>query len=846
MFDTIIKRNGEKVSFDQSKITDAIFKAFEAEGEGDKKLAQRMCDLTLVSLQEKGKKTPSVEDVQDAVEKTLIEKGFAKIAKAYILYRRRRAEIRIEKQQVLKKETLDEVDKAFDVNALRVLASRYLRKDDDGNIIETPKELFERVALHTTLPSLFYEAKIFSKKKVKKEFESASEQNQKLKKQLAVGSYTLNDFHKKALVLLYNRFNERGHMNVSFDTILTKLEKGEFDRHEEQVKEFYTTMIKRKFLPNTPALANFGNHLGMGSACFVLDVEDSIEHIMDTLKSASIIFKSGGGVGYNFSHLRPEGDFVKTTGGVASGPISFMSMFDSMTDVIKQGGIRRGANMGIINSNHPDILKFIKAKEGNKALRNFNISVLLTEDFWSYYESKKPYPLRNPRTQKVVATVDPQQLFNLLVYQAWESAEPGVLFADRANTYNPFLKHLGPIETTNPCGEVLLYPNESCNLGSINVWAFVKTNERGKTELDWDALRDTIETAVRFLDNVTDVNRYPLKSIEEMTLFTRKIGLGVMGVADALYELGLPYNTKAGLSFMEKLMEFVNYHSKVVSIQLAKERGSLPAYKKSFYPEGKLPFAGFDDKKSQTLPWNTLSKEVKKYGIRNGYTTVIAPTGSISMIAGCSSGIEPVYSLVFEKHVSVGSFYYVDPVFEKEMQKQGLMGDDLIKDVAQSKGSVKQLSYIPPKMKKVFVTAQDITPPDHIKALAAFQKWVDSSISKTNNFPSDATIQDVKDVYLLAYKMGCKGVTVYRDGSIQSQVLVSGEGKDKKEKRPSDTILVSKKDEKAQGLSVYSEASAHEGDEGLDLSPTLMSYEGEEGEDDVDFNGPVSCKLCNL
>lgn len=844
MFDTIIKRNGEKVSFDQNKITDAILRAFEAEGEGDRKLAQRISDLTVASLQDKGKKIPSVEDVQDTVEKTLIEKGFAKIAKSYILYRRRRAEIRLEKQQVLKKDTLDEVDKAFDVNALRVLASRYLRKDDEGTIIETPKELFERVALHTVLPSLFYEPKIFSKRKVKKSFEVADEKNPLLKKKLSIGPYTLNEFHKQGLVLLYNRFNERGQVAVSFDTILTKLEKGEFDTYEKQIKEFYTVMVQRRFLPNTPALANFGNHLGMGSACFVLDVEDSIEHIMDTLKSASIIFKAGGGVGYNFSHLRPEGDFVKTTGGVASGPISFMSMFDSMTDVIKQGGIRRGANMGILNSNHPDILKFIKAKEGNKALKNFNISVLLTDDFWSYYENKKPYPLRNPRTNKVVATVDSQQLFNLLVYQAWESAEPGVLFADRINAYNPFKEHLGPIETTNPCGEVLLYPNESCNLGSINIWSFVYTDDKGKPQFDWENLRKTVETAVRFLDNVTDVNRYPLKSIEEMTLFTRKIGLGVMGVADALYELELPYNGKAGLSFMEKVMEFVNYHSKVVSVQLARERGPLPALKKSFYPEGRLPFSGFDDKKGQTLPWSALSKDVKKYGIRNGYTTVIAPTGSISMIAGCSSGIEPVYSLVFEKHVSVGSFYYVDPVFEKAMQKEGLMGDDLIKDVAQSRGSIKQFSYIPPKVKKIFVTAQDITPPDHIRALAAFQKWVDSSISKTNNFPSDATIQDVKDVYLLAYKMGCKGVTVYRDGSIQSQVLVSGDGKEKKQKKPSETTLTSKKDEKAQGLSVYSESSAHEGEDGLDLSPTLMSYE--EGEDDIDFNGPVSCKLCNL
>lgn len=859
MFQIIRKRNNVEVPFDSEKITEAIAKALHAVGDTSLEKAKEITSRVIERMKEMhgSKKTVTVEEVQDAVEFVLINEGHAKVAKAYILYRRRRAEIRNEKKQILGKVDIDEVDKQFDVNALRVLASRYLRKDDDGKIIESPKELFTRVSVHTTLPSLFYDSRVTHiKESPVKNFKEVVWNATDKNKKLSIGKYELNQFHKDAFLKLYNLFARNGRTKMTFAQLCSAVRKGEFDSYEKEITEYFDAMVARRFMPNTPALANFGNFLGMGSACFVLGIDDAIESIMDTLKSASIIFKSGGGVGYNFSNLRPEGDFVKTTGGVASGPLSFMRMFDTMTEVIKQGGIRRGANMGIINSNHPDILKFIKAKEGNKGLRNFNISVLITEDFWPCYEKKKPYPLVSPRTKKIVGYIDPQQLFTMLVYQAWESAEPGVIFADHANEFNPFLKYLGPIVTTNPCGEVLLYPYESCNLGSINIWNLVTKDASNKKVLDWDGLARAVSMATRFLDNVTDVNLYPLPEIEKMTHFTRKIGLGIMGVGDALYELGLPYNSKEGIAFMEQLMEFVNYHSKVTSIELAKKRGILPAYNQSFYKDGMLPVSGFKDKKSWHFDWDNLSKDVKKYGIRNGYTTVVAPTGSISMIAGCSSGIEPVYSLVFEKHVSVGSFYYVDPVFEDVMQREGLMGDDLIKDVAAHKGSVAQLPYIPTRMKKTFVTAHDITPRDHIYALAAFQKWVDSSISKTNNFPADATVEDVREVYLLAYKLGCKDVTVYRDGSIMSQVLVSGTADDKKKEtkkveKPAEPDLIPLKDEKAKGMGVYKDAAVYGGADSLDLSPAsadLASYKEETKEhgDDIEINGAVKCKLCNL
>ncbi|MDO8627025.1 MAG: adenosylcobalamin-dependent ribonucleoside-diphosphate reductase [Candidatus Diapherotrites archaeon] len=777
------KRDGRVLEFDESKITEAIWKSAKAVGGQDKKVAEDLTQkvLALLKKQFTADVVPTIEQVQDVVEKVLIESGHAKTAKAYIIYRQQRAELRKEKQKVLEKEDIDEVDKAFDVNALRVLKSRYLRKTEDGKLTETPKQLFTRVATHSALPDVIFDEKIFSLKGGQTVHPTEKCNFKENDEKFSVGKYSLNQFHLEGLKRMYDRHNKKQQMKFSWAEFLTSLEKGEFDKHEKTVEDFYNVMVGKKFMPNTPAIANFGNVLGMGSACFVLDVEDSIEKIMDTLKHAATIFKSGGGLGYNFSKLRPEGDFVSTTSGVASGPLSFMTLFDKMTEVIKQGGIRRGANMGMLNSNHPDIEKFITAKEGNKALTNFNISVLLMPDFWEHYNNNTPYPLRNPRTQEVVKTVNARALFDRIVYQAWESAEPGVIFFDKVNDYNPFYEYLGPIVTTNPCGEVLLYPNEPCNLGSINVWAFVKEDSNGKSFFDWDGLAETTKLCTKLLDNVIDVNNFPLPQIEEMSLNTRKIGLGIMGLGDLLFDLEIPFNTDGGRAFMEQLMEFVAYYSKVESIDLAKARGALPYFEKSFYKDGKLAFAGFYDKASWHFDWQKISDDIKKYGIRNGYTTIIAPTGSISMIAGTSSGMEPVYTLVFEKNVKVGSFYYVDPVFERKMKERGLYDENLMADIVANGGTLQKIGYIPTELKQTFVTAVDTKPEEHIRALAAFQKWVDSSISKTNNFPADATVDDMRASYILAYQLGCKGVTVFRDSSIKGQVLNAPK---KKEEEP--------------------------------------------------------------
>ena len=776
----IKKRDGSIVAFDQGKITNAIFKAAKSVGGKDKRIAQQLSDKVVAELS-KLESTPSVEQTQDIVEKVLIEEGHASTAKAYILYRQERAAVRKEKQLVLEKEDVDDVDKRFDVNALRVLKARYLRKDATGKLIETPKQLFTRVAVHAALPDLFHDSRVFdlnSRQPVNmiEDFKPAVHEYQ-----YGIGNYKLNRYHLEALKRMYNRFNRNKQMKVAWSKFFEMIKNGDFDIYEKNIDAFYNLMTYKLFMPNTPAIANFGNPLGMGSACFVLDVPDSIDGIMETLKSTAIVFKAGGGMGYNFSKLRPEGDFVSSTGGVASGPLSFMRLFDTMTEVIKQGGIRRGANMGILNSNHPDIERFITAKDGNKSLRNFNISVLIMPDFWEHYENNTPYPLVNPKDGTVVKTVNPRVLFDKIVYQAWESAEPGVIFFDKVNDYNPFYEHLGPIVTTNPCGEVLLYPNEPCNLGSINVWAFAKQDEEGNAYVDWDALKEVTRSCTRFLDNVIEVNNFPLKAIEEMSLATRKIGLGIMGLGDLLYELRLPYNTEEGRKFMEQLMEFIAYWSKMESIELAKARGNLPYYDKSFYKKGRLPIRGADLREEWHFDWDKMSEDIKRHGIRNGYTTIIAPTGSISMIAGCSSGMEPVYSIVFEKNVKVGSFYYVDPAAEKVLREEGLYNDKLMEDINEHKGSIQRIEYVPERVRKALVTAMDITPEDHIRALASFQKWVDSSISKTNNFPADATVEHMRDSYILAYKLGCKDVTVFRDTSIKDQVLVAPKTKAAKE-----------------------------------------------------------------
>ncbi len=763
VFQKIRKRDGTIEPFDPHRIERAIHRALQAVGISESQhLASQLTTAAIHQLQQVVQGgLPTVEQVQDAVLRALEAAGLQEVAHQYRRYRQERALIRREKCRVLNKAELDEIDKQFDLNALRILAARYLRKDEAGKVIETPRQLFERVAIHTTLASILFDPRV-RRKQPGVPLRLSRIALRQWEGKVGIGPFALNRYHLEGLYRVYRRHNAAGWMRISFLTLLQQLARGEFDAYAEEIQQYFALMTQKKFLPNTPVLANFGAPLGQGMACFVLAIDDSLRSIMETLKEAALIFKTGGGCGYNFSALRPKGDVVRSTGGVSSGPIPFMQLFDVMTEVIKQGGIRRGANMGILNLEHPDIEEFITIKMQPKQLTNFNLSILVPESFWEQYRKGELFSLINPRTGKAVRSVAARQLLQQVVHAAWRSAEPGLLFADNINRYNPLLEVFGPIQATNPCGEVLLYPNESCDLGSMNLWQFVD----GDT-IKWEELKTAVTLATRFLDNVLEMNAYPNGRIAHQTLLSRKIGLGLMGLAEALYELRIPYNSGRGIEQMSHFAEAVNYYSKLASSQLAAERGPFPLFAKSRYTEDFLPIAGYWQRTQWHFDWEAVVERIHQQGIRNTYTTVVAPTGSISMIAGTSSGIEPVYRLVYEKRVSIGSFYYVDPVFERRMEELGLWSQAFLQEVALNGGSIRTFPSVPAAERRVFVTAYDISPEDHVYALAAVQRWVDSSVSKTINFPQEATPAEMEKVFVLAHQLGCKGITVYRSGSRQ-------------------------------------------------------------------------------
>ncbi|RGB64317.1 vitamin B12-dependent ribonucleotide reductase [Provencibacterium massiliense] len=513
-------------------------------------------------------------------------------------------------------------------------------------------------------------------------------------------------------------------------------------------QRFYEMMTNLDFLPNSPTLMNAGRPLGQLSACFVLPVEDSMDAIFEAVKQAALIHKSGGGTGFSFSRLRPKGSTVRTTGGVASGPVSFMRVFNMATEAVKQGGTRRGANMGILRIDHPDILDFIDCKQNNEDITNFNISVGITEEFMMAAEEDRDYELIDPKSKKAVGKLSARKVFEKIVDSAWHNGEPGIIFLDRLNRDN-VVPGQGEIESTNPCGEQPLLPYESCNLGSINLCNMLSETDGGVVELDYDKLGATVRDAVHFLDNVIEVNKYPLEQIEFTTKQTRKIGLGVMGWADLLLRMGLSYASDEAVELAGKVMRFITDTGREESVRLGKERGSFPLFEESIY-------AG------------------KYEALRNGTVTTIAPTGTLSIIAGCSSGVEPVFAYVYIRNVmDKTEMVEVNPVLKGVLQKRGLYSDELMKKIAGA-GSLAHIEEIPEDIRKVFVCSHDISPTYHVKMQAAFQNHVDNAVSKTVNFTHEASHEDVAEVYRLAFKLGCKGVTIYRDGSRENQVLNIG------------------------------------------------------------------------
>jgi ribonucleoside-diphosphate reductase alpha chain len=585
-------------------------------------------------------------------------------------------------------------------NARTVLSKRYLKKDEGGRPVEDPEEMFWRVARTIAAEDAKY---------------GASE-----------------------------------------------------DEVEALAREFYALMTTRRFEPNSPTLMNAGRPLGQLSACFVLPVDDALSNgqsgVYDTLRSMAVVHQSGGGTGFSFSRIRPEGDIVRSTTGVASGPVSFMKLYDASTEVVKQGGTRRGANMGILRVDHPDIQEFIDCKQDITQITNFNISVAVTDAFMQAVERGEEYDLFNPRTGANAGRLDARRVWDKIVENAWRTGEPGVFYIDRANFYNP-VPHLGDYEATNPCGEQPLLPYDVCNLGSVNVGAFVRDDLPADApwyeKIDWKEYRRVVRLSTHFLDNVIDANQYPLQQITDLANNIRRIGLGVMGFADLLVRLGVPYNSEEGVEIGRRIMEFMDEESKRESETLAENRGAFPEWERSIW--------GPDETCARAPNGERIRPERR---LRNCNVTTVAPTGTISIIAGCSSGIEPLFAVAFMRNQAGVMMPDVNEDFVAIARAEGWYSDDLMKRIAEQ-GHI-HFPEVPERVQRAFVTAHDITPEWHVRMQAAFQEHTDSAISKTTNFPHDATVEDVRKIYELAFSLGCKGVTVYRDGSRDGQVLSTG------------------------------------------------------------------------
>lgn len=664
----IIKRDGAIVKFDSDRILEAIMAAFKAVGSENKEKANELTEFIVEKVNQKFHKhsIPAVEEIQDLVEQALIEKGYGQTAKAYILYRQKRADLREAKLGVLG--FID--DSKLSLNGAIIAKEKYLLKDEKGQLAESPSQLFRRVA--------------------------------------------------KYLAIVDKKYDKKA-------------------KTQEKENDFYEIMSSLKFIPAGRILANAGTKMNQLSNAFVIPIYDSLEDIFRALSEQAAVHKSGGGTGFDFSKLRPKGDKATVSGGVAAGPVAYLKLFDQASSNIKIGS-RHSSNMGVLRVDHPDILQFITAKSRDGVLTNFNISVALTSEFFRCLNGDLAFSLKNPRTGEVVRKIPARQIFDLLITSAWQGGDPGILFMDRINSANP-TSHVGKIDSVSACAETPLHPYESSNLGSVNLSNFVKHKE-----IKWDELKRVVKIAVNLLDNAIDGCDYPLEIIEKTTKQFRRIGLGVMGWADMLYQLMIPYDSDEAVKLAKKVMKFISDAASDASAKLAEERGDFQLYRGSTH---------YQEKRRR----------------RNATVTAIAPTGSISMLAETSSGIEPSFALCYIKKVLDGrQFLFVNKHLERVARERGFFSESLMRRIAEL-GSIESFKEIPADVRRVFKVSHQISPKFHVSTQAAFQKYVESAISKTVNFPVSATIKDVESTYMLAYKEGCKGITIYRDQSKNDQVI---------------------------------------------------------------------------
>ncbi len=686
--------DGRVEEFSLQTVSDSIFRAAQKVGGKDKQRAVQLSHEVVQKLNQLGKSSIYHDELQEAIELVLFQQGHLKTARAHI-------QQRYEKQE----EDKPEDSLLFSGQALRILERRYLLRNEEGEITETPRQLLRRVARSIAQADRLYA----------QEDRREKEQRKEQGKEQAADEKTGEEKIKKT------------------------------------AEEFYQVMAELRFLPNSPTLMNAGTKVQQISSCFVLPVDDSMNSIFDTLRDAAVIHQRGSGTGFSFSALRPKEDQVKRHLGVAAGPVAFLQVYDKALEVVKQGGVRPGANMAVLRVDHPDIIRFIESKRDKKSLKNFNISVAVTDNFMRAAEQDREYYLVHPKTEKYMGRLRARDIFAIITQNAWKTGDPGLLFIDEINRRHP-AKHLGEIETTNQCGEAPLLPYEGCVLGSVNLSRMMRPlqAEPGKSELDWELLRQTVRMAVHFLDNVIDLNAYPLAQIEEATRRSRKFGLGIMGFADALCMLRIKYDSEEGLEFADKLMSFIKATAYEKSTELAEERGACPAWQGSEH-----------------------QKQGRK--MRNMTCISLAPTGTISILADASPGCEPLYAVSYQKTVLGDTeLIYLNKAFERVARERGFYSAELMRRVSFS-GSIQEIKEIPKDVRDIFVSAQDISPEWHIRMQAALQKHVDNSISKTINFPRTATIKDVENAYLLAWKAKCKGITIYRDGSYEDQVMNIGE-----------------------------------------------------------------------